>query len=1069
MSLFNPRTLQSALGPLGAIPAKHLEILSAWAESISDASIYARNEIQLEGDFKSRIMEAVLGYAPFGSSRPQTIQAKQQMGKGTVDLALGRFDGDTPEIIAPFELKGADTRDLDAPMPGRKITPVEQAWNYANAVSGVRWVLITNYVELRLYAFGEGNQTYDTFYLAKLTEPAEYARFRFILAAENLLDGPTLALLEASRKADKEVSDQLYADYKTLRENLIAAVNKETGGKSPVQAISTAQKILDRVLFIAFAEDSLLLPKGSIKQAYNSRDLYNPRPIWHNFRSLFKAIDQGNSDLKINSYNGGLFKPDAAIDGIELPDVICEGFQKLGEYDFESEVGVTILGHVFEQSVADIERLQAIARGEVVEEEKKKRTSGRRKRDGIVYTPDFIARFIVEKTLGAHVDELFWATMAKFATGFEAHDYETLKFGKHRGKGEALKNELQAWTDYRFRLQQMRVVDPACGSGVFLVTAFDFLRAEYDRVNKKLRELRGEKDVLADIEDVDREILSKNLYGVDVNEESVEITKLSLWLKTARKGKKLDSLDHTIRIGDSLIENSNYAYLKHGFEWRKAFPEVFADGGFDVVLGNPPYVRMELIKAMKPYLEERFEVVSDRADLYCYFYERGLRILKPSGRLGYISSSTFFKTGSGGPLRNYLLQEAQIETVTDFGDFQIFDGVTTYPAILTMRRRAAAADHEISFWKLGELPEGDFSTAFGASAQPFPQSKLGGGSWELENPALRALREKIVAGKKTLKQVYGSPLYGIKTGLNQAFIVDRSTHDQLVRDDPKSAELLKPFLEGKDLKRWCAEPRDLWIIYIPKNAVDIDTYPAIKAHLLPFKDQLQARATKQEWFELQQAQAAYAPAMAAPKILWRDISSDNSFSCEFENHYVDCTCFFIASSEAWLLAFLNSTVAWFQTIAITTIARGGYFRLKTQYVEALALPDISLHAQSQLAALVDRASQTEKRRQSSQTGFRRRIPDLCPRDREPKLNTKLSDWWTLKDFAAFRVEIKKHFRSEIPLNERTQWEDWFKAGKTEIDKLSAEIARNEAEIYAIIYELFDLTPDEIKILEESIR
>ena len=169
------------------------------------------------------------------------------------------------------------------------------------------------------------------------------------------------------------------------------------------------------MLFIAFAEDSLLLPKKSIEKAYSSRDLYNPRPIWHNFRALFKAIDQGNSDLKINSYNGGLFKPDPAIDDIELPDAICEGFKKLGEYDFESEVGVTILGHIFEQSVADIERLQAVARGEIVEEEKKNGTSGRRKRDGIVYTPDYIARFIVEKTLGTHVDELFWSSMATFS------------------------------------------------------------------------------------------------------------------------------------------------------------------------------------------------------------------------------------------------------------------------------------------------------------------------------------------------------------------------------------------------------------------------------------------------------------------------------------------------------------------------------------------------------------------------------------------------------------------------------------------------------------------------------
>ena len=166
---------------------------------------------------------------------------------------------------------------------------------------------------------------------------------------------------------------------------------------------------------------------------------------------------------------------------------------------------------------------------------------------------------------------------------------------------------------------------------------------------------------------------------------------------------------------------------------------------------------MELLKAFKPYLETRYEVVSDRADLYAYFYERGLRLLKPGGRLGYISSSTFFKTGSGRPLREYLLREAAIESVVDFGDLQLFEGVTTYPAIVTLKRGPAPAGHELRFWKVEALPDSNFRAAWEAAAGPYPQSALGPGSWELENPALRALRDKIRAGKKTLKEVYGSP------------------------------------------------------------------------------------------------------------------------------------------------------------------------------------------------------------------------------------------------------------------------------------------------------------------------
>ena len=921
-------------------------------------------------------------------------------------------------------------------------------------------------LEIRLYASGEGNQDYERIDLSRIDTQEEYAKLTLLLSAEKLLGGATSDLLKRSKEAEKDVSERLYRDYKALREKLIDAVHAATGSADKVKAIGTAQKVLDRVLFVAFAEDTTLLPGKSLEKAFTHRDPFYPRPIWHNFKSLFRAIDEGSKPLEIPRYNGGLFKPDPAIDALELPDEVCTGFMALGEYNFASEVSVTVLGHIFEQSVTDVERLLAKARGEVPEDEKKTGTSGRRKRDGIVYTPNYIARFIIEKTLGVHIEALFRSVIAKHAKSGDSADYESLTYNARKGTAAWTKQELAAWTDYQMQLQLLRVVDPACGSGVFLVTAFDFLRAEYDRVNKKLGELRGNTGQI-DIEDVDREILSQNPYGVDVNEESVEITKLSLWIKTARRGKVLDSLDHTIRIGDSLIEDVNFAYLKHGFTWAKAFPEVFAAGGFDVVIGNPPYVRMELIKAMKPYLEKRFEVVSDRADLYCYFYERGLRLMKPGGRLGYISSSTFFKTGSGSPLRQYLLKEATIETVTDFGDLQIFAGVTTYPAILTMQKADPPPDHAIAFLKLDDVPE-DFDAAFDACARPFPQAKLGAGSWELENPALRALREKIITGNRTLKDVYGSPLYGIKTGLNEAFVVDRVTRNRLILQDPKSEDILKPFLEGKDLKRWRAEPRDLWIIYIPKNVIDIENYPAIKGHLLPFKGQLEDRATKQEWFELQQAQAAYVPDFEGAKIIYGEFSGSNIFSIDQAAHYLNNKCYFIPKKDDALTALLNSGVFRFFIEAQSVAMRGNFPQLHSQYVELFPIPRIASDERDGLSRRAETCQRATQSRLDRQSAFRRRIPDLCPPDREPKLNGKLHDWWELADFAAFRAAVKTQFKTDIPLKERAEWEAYFNTEKAEVARLTAEIERNEAEINAIVYRLFDLTPDEIALLEASL-
>jgi type I restriction-modification system DNA methylase subunit len=201
---------------------------------------------------------------------------------------------------------------------------------------------------------------------------------------------------------------------------------------------------------------------------------------------------------------------------------------------------------------------------------------------------------------------------------------------------------------------------------------------------------------------------------VDLNAESAEITRLSLWLKTARRKHRLQNLEATIKVGDSLIDSAEYT--AQPFDWSAAFPQV--NGGFDVVIGNPPYVRMELIKEIKPFLEQHYDVAADRTDLYAYFFEKGLAILKEGGRLGFISSSTFFRTGSGEKLRLLLSEKTAVETVIDFGDEQIFEGVTTYPAILTLRKIAHSepVEGDLRFLKLVGAPPRELSAAFEATA-----------------------------------------------------------------------------------------------------------------------------------------------------------------------------------------------------------------------------------------------------------------------------------------------------------------------------------------------------------------
>ena len=744
-------------------------------------------------------------------------------------------------------------------------------------------------------------------------------------------------------------------------------------------------------------------------------------------------------------------------------------------------MSVTVLGHIFEQSIADVERLQAVARGEEVEQEKKTGTSGRRKRDGVVYTPDYVARFIVEQTIGAHLQDMFAETFAPFITKDSSlTDYESIQWRKVSG-------DLEAWESYRDRIKTLRIVDPACGSGVFLVMAFDYLKAELHRVNRKIVELRPKAAYDSGLFDFvpDSEILTNNLFGVDVNSESVEIAKLSLWVKTAQKGKALDSLDKNILVGDSLIEDSSFAYLEHGFSWKKSFPHVFKAGGFDVVLGNPPYVRMELIKQMKPYLKRRFEVYSGSADLYCYFYERGIKVLKPGGRLGYISSSSFFKSGFGQRLRNYLRNNASLESIVDFGDEQIFEGVTTYPVILVLRKSPPPKGHVIKFWNIAAPPEENFSAAFKKCAGTYNQSNLSEGSWELEKRALLEIRTKITNGKQTLEEVFGNPLYGIKTGYNPAFVVGEDQFSNMQLSDPKSAEIVRPLKIGDDLARWHSETTNQYLI-CSYGGVDIGAYPSVLMHLSEFRTALEPKpenwrpsdkqkkwpgrkAGTYKWYELQDS-VKYHQKFAGPKIIYPEFSQGAKFSMDTSGSYLNNKCFFIESSDYALLAFLNSKCVWFFLAGLSAAQRGGEWRLelRKQYVSLIPVPAEILTRRSILESLALQCSQAARSRLQLQTALTRRIPDLCPPEREPKLTTRLKEWWTLPDFAAFRAEVKKVFKVDIPLAERSDWQDWITRDKAEIARLSAEIKQAEAEIDAIVYDLFDLTPEEIELLEANV-
>jgi hypothetical protein len=459
-----------------------------------------------------------------------------------------------------------------------------------------------------------------------------YEKPRYLVALEG--KGPKDPLDRPFGGRRMSAVDQGYR-YADMRQDAFEQLSRDNPGVSRHDVLSATQKLLDRVLFCAFCEDRGLLPVETLRKAYEHRDLYNPRPVYENFCGLFQAVNRGNAALGIHAYNGGLFADDAVLDGIQVSDDVCGYFRDLGEYDYRPAhqaassstgtnlIDVDILGHIFEQSITDLERLRNELDGlaEPVGVDKHKT---RRKKEGAFYTPAFITRYIIEQALGGVLRDRFEQLRQRHEQDAKGtartslgdpgvYQLESL----NKPQRTALVQFWEAWQD---ELAGIRLLDPACGSGAFLIEAFDQLHAAYLSSNDRLQELRGHRSLF----DLDRRILEHNLYGVDLNDEAVEICRLSLWIKTAQRGKPLASLDHPIRVGNSVVTDP--AVHPKAFDWQAAFPEVFSreQGGFDVVVGNPLYVRQELLSPFKPYLQSKYRAYHGMADLYVYFYELGL-------------------------------------------------------------------------------------------------------------------------------------------------------------------------------------------------------------------------------------------------------------------------------------------------------------------------------------------------------------------------------------------------------------------------------------------------------------
>ena len=653
----------------GLLSENYAQFKSLFADKEKQENIRASKEEQYQEGFIRDLFCSVLGYTikPESGYNILTELKNETRNKNNARKADGAIvmRGMTKAVI---ELKGTNTQDLDS--------VARQAFDYKSHHENCNYVIVSNFERLRLYV--ETQSDFIEFNLFNLSKD-DFTLLHLLLHRDSIANDLPLKLKHETVTEEKEITNLFYADYSAFKRALFEDLCENNHATDKLQLFKKTQKLLDRILFVLFCEDRNLLPANSVMGIINDykklKEMGYYQSLYTVFKTFFNRIDKGfkhdcDRSKDVFAYNGGLFKRDEMLDELTVgDDVLYIHSQKLAQYDFESQISVDILGRIFENSLTEIEEIQKEIEAERNGVKVSHSNVGKRKKDGVFYTPSYITKYIVENTIGKLCE----------AKKNELHinDAEFTSDMKHSGKKlSELDGRLEA---YRSWLLGLKILDPACGSGAFLNAALKELRKEHTLIDYFWAKIhKGELN----FSQIDNTILENNLYGVDINEDSVEITKLSLWLSTAQKNRKLTTLNDKIKCGNSLIDDTNVAGEK-AFDWQKEFPEVFKlrdfehnvseNGGFDVVIGNPPYVPSRSISdAEKKFYYQHFKTTEYQINTYALFMEKIFSLLKPNGLYGMIIPNYWLSTKFDKNLRKLIFCEktmiSLLNTYNVFGD-----------------------------------------------------------------------------------------------------------------------------------------------------------------------------------------------------------------------------------------------------------------------------------------------------------------------------------------------------------------------------------------------------------------
>lgn len=964
-----------------------------------------------------------------------------------------------PQVLCEFKDVRSD---LDKPQKrkGNDRSPVKQCADYIREATAAlfgnepvqpTWGIVSDMNEFRLYWRKNMPTQFQRFVVRAPPgdqtpaligdgDASAFQRFVFwrMFQRDMLLStggpSPLERLLNDQWVQERTIENDFYREYQAFRQELfegLVQANPEFKG-SKGRLVRLTQRLLDRCIFILFCEDmgaALNFPPHVLRDVlvnvsrdpdYDGHD----DAAYIKVRKLFASMRDGSPfrEHRINRFNGGLFAVEPELEALHVPTrLFCAQGQGASaaaltlhkktllyfsaNYNFgvtggtfQRTIGLYTLGRIFEQSITELEFMEAKADGRASISELSKR-----KRDGVYYTPEWVTSYVVEEVVGARLAEirrdLALDPMPAFTDDEIAHYRRARASGKRdkRFNTERVSAYVESLDRYAGELDDLKVVDPACGSGAFLVQVLDRLVKERRWLALEREKVLGTTE-LFDLDTVMKAVLSQNVYGVDINEESIEITRLALWLHTALPDRPLSSLDDNIRCGNSLVGSDFYATRQpelfseglreriNVFDWKTAFPKVFGRpgvrSGFDCVVGNPPYVKLQHFRTVLPevaaYLQEArapgtseplyASTQSRNYDMYLPFIERGLDLLNKSGKMGYIAPSVWLISEYGEGLRKRLLQSKRLDRWVDFKDHPVFDEAMTYTALQFF------SGDERNAVRVTFAPKGEV----GAIEWDAPDASMSYASFPVEEPWIlladseRSLLRTLSKNTERLENVASGISVGIQTSADHIYHLDRIGPDRYQASGQNAGgtifeiedSLMRPLISGEEAKRYL-QPMTATCLLFPYDdtsdrprlftATEMDEqFPKGWGYLKGYEQELRARERRKMdrdtgWWGYnypknidKQKLPKLGVAQTVPEM--RVFYDERGEFC-FNNVRVNAILATQGETAWFLMGVLNSRVVdfVFRRIAKPKEPRpsGAYFEANKQYIAPLPIPKVT--------------------------------------------------------------------------------------------------------------------------------